>query len=553
VNPDFYPKVLFIVATFELERGGYAAAKLNYTAYLNHPDLDRSLTGAIGQGLDRANFGLKQINNPVPFVPINIGKAINTHNDEYMNTVSTDEATLIFTRKGMKNDKTQNQRNEQEEDFFESKRADDKVWQRAVRMSSMFNTNGNEGAMNISPDQTKMVFTACYRQDGFGSCDLYFSERRGKTWSIPMNMGEEVNTGTWDSNPCLSADGKTVYFVSKRAGGQGASDIWTAERLPDGRWGNVMNLGATVNSKGAEMTPYIHPDGKTLYFASDGHLGMGKIDLFLSRKNDKGQWTEPVNLGYPINDYKNQMGLLINAKGDLAYISSDMRGGEGGYDIYTFDLYDDARPTSVNYMKGVVADFNAKRPLQAKFQLYDLNSNTLLVESESDALNGDFLVVIPSGTLLGLNVSKPGYLFYSEQFEVKGDYSSTAPFLKNVYLKPLQVGQKIVLENIFFASASYELEKQSFVELQKVKELLQKNPTIRIEISGYTDNVGDAADNVKLSNQRAKAVFDYLVSIDVPVKNLTYKGYGEEQAIADNATEEGRKKNRRTELKVIGL
>jgi len=551
VNPDFYPKVFFILATFELENGKYQSALDDYKAYLNHPQMDKRFQQSINQGVDRAYFGIDHVNKPVEFDPVNLGEAINSRNEEYINTVSTDEATMIFTRKFYRTDRY-GKRGE-EEDFFRSIKNRDGKWATAKRMSSKFNTSGNEGAMSIAPDQSELVFTACYREDGYGRCDIYYSKKVGKTWTMPNNMGPKVNTGTWESNACLSSDGKTLYYVSNRAGGSGNSDIWTAERLKDGRWGNVKNLGMKINSKGAEMTPYIHPDGKTLYFSSDGHLGMGGFDLFYSKKNSKGEWSEPVNMGYPINDYKDQMGILINAQGNTAYISSAMKGGYGGYDIYSFDLYDEARPVSVNYMKGVVVDAKTNRPLKAKFELYDLNTNKLIIESNSDDINGDFLVVIPEGSLLGLNVSKNGYLFYSEQFEISGGHSSNKPFLKNIPLQPIELNQKIVLNNVFFDVSSYVLDEKSYSELSKVKSLFKSNSSLIIEISGHTDNVGNEKDNLTLSTKRAKSVYEYLISLGIDKKNLMYKGYGETKPIADNETEEGRMKNRRTELKVIGL
>jgi len=552
VNPDFYPKVFFILATYELETGKYKESLADYRNYLKSPKIDRRFQEAINQGVDRAYYGIDMMKKPVEFNPINLGTSINTSNDEYINSVSTDEATMVFTRKLFKRGE-RGMGGREEEDFYKSTKNRENKWNKARRMSSNFNTSGNEGAMSIAPDQSELVFTACYRKDGYGRCDIYYSKKVGKGWTIPSNIGNQVNTGTWESNACLSSDGKTLYYVSNRAGGLGNSDIWTAERLSDGSWGKVKNLGSVINSKGAEMTPFIHPDGKTLYFASDGHMGMGGFDLFYSKKNSKGQWTEPVNMGYPINDYKDQMGILINSTGNMAYISSSMKGGMGGYDIYSFDLYDEARPVSVNYMKGIVYNAKTKRPIKAKFELYDLNTNELIIESESDDIIGDFLVVIPTGSLLGLNVSKNGYLFYSEQFEVKEGYSFKKPFLKNIYLKPLELNQRIVLNNVFFETSSYELKEQSNIELKIVKQLIDKNPNIRIEISGYTDNVGKEKDNLELSKRRAKSVYDYLISIGVSNRNLVYKGYGEENSIADNETEDGRRENRRTELKVVGL
>ncbi len=552
VNPEFYPKVFFILATYELEVGKYEDALSDYKRYLRSPNLDKRFQNAINQGVEKAYFGIDMMSKPVPFNPVNLGSSINTNNDEYINTVSTDEATMILTRKLSKRNEMGTASRE-EEDFYKSVKNSEGNWGKAHRMSSNFNTHGNEGAMSISPDQSELVFTACYRKDGFGRCDIYYSKKIGRMWSPPRNIGGGVNTGTWESNACLSSDGKTLFFVSDRAGGFGNSDIWSAERMSDGSWGRIKNLGNVINSKGDEMTPFIHPDGKTLYFASSGHLGMGGFDLFYSKKNSKGEWSEPVNMGYPINDYKDQMGIIINSKGNTAYISSSMKGGLGGYDIYSFDLYDEARPVSVNYMKGIVYSAKTKRPLKATIELYNLNTNKLIVKSESDDVNGDFLVVIPSGSLLGLNVSKNGYLFYSEQFKVTDGHSSKKPFLKNIYLKPIELNQRIVLNNVFFETASFELKEQSSSELYKVKELIAHNPRVKIEISGYTDDVGNEKDNMLLSQKRAKSVYDYLLSIGTSTKNLVYKGYGENNPIADNKTEEGRKENRRTELKIIGL
>lgn len=550
-DPNFYPMVFYILGSHELQLGYYQSALDDFRTYLVHPKMDKRLTKMLNENIDKAYFGIDQMKNPVDFKPTNLGPAINTSAEEYVNTISTDNQMIIFTRKLGKNSRTLNQRNTQEEDFYQSFKNKDGDWMLAKRMGPLFNTNGNEGAMNISPDQSKMVFTACYRKDGFGRCDIYQTWKKGNRWQLPVNIGAPVNTGNWESNASLSSDGKTLYFVRRM--GRGNSDIYTAELQPDGSWGNVKSIGDIINSDGSEMTPFIHPDGKTLYFSSDGHLGMGGKDLFYSRKDANGNWTKPVNLGYPINDYKNQMGLIVNANGDLAYISSDMKGGKGGYDIYSFPLYQSARPTAVTYLKGVIRDAKTKKPLKANFELYDLTSDKLIVQSMSDAVTGDFMVVIPSGSTLALNVNRKAYLFYSDQFTVEGDYNSLKPFIKNIYLNPLEIDRKIILKNVFFATSSYELENESFLELNKVKELLDINSKLIIEISGHTDNEGGAVPNMKLSQERAKAVYNYLISIGVDADRLVYKGYGETKPVADNETEEGRSENRRTELRIIGI
>ncbi len=553
VNPNFYPDVFLTMSVMEMNMGLYDDAYNNFQAYNNHPKKNQRYQKTVDSGLERAEFGKWSVANPVDYNPQNIGSAVNSNHDEYINTINTEENTIILTRRFPKNNSTREQRNDSEEDFYKSIRNSNELeWSTAMRMNNIFNTSGNEGAMNISPDQTKMVFTACYRNDGKGRCDIYISDKRGKTWSLPRNIGSPVNTGDWESNPCLSSDGKTLYFVRRL--GRGNSDIYTAELMPDGTYGNVKNLGDIVNTPGSEMTPFIHADGRTLYFASNGHVGMGEMDLFMTRMDNDGNWGKVVNLGYPINDYENQMGILVNSNGNMAYISSDMHGGYGGYDIYSFELYEDARPIQVNYMKGIVAEKNSKKVLEAEFQLYNLNTKKLIVESTSDVRDGSFLVTIPNNAELGLYVSKKGYLDYSENFKVSDKHSSNTPFLKNIYLQKIDINKKVTLKNIFFASLSYELESQSFVELDKLKTFLTVNSKVKVEIGGHTDNIGSEAENKSLSTKRAKAVYDYLVDkMGIEAKRITYMGYGENEPVATNETEEGRKQNRRTEVKIIDI
>jgi outer membrane protein OmpA-like peptidoglycan-associated protein/tetratricopeptide (TPR) repeat protein len=554
INPDFYPNVLYIIASKEYELGDYKNSYNHYLQYYNHPNKDKRLNTQIEHELEQSEFCLYQISHPLNFNPINIGTNINTSQEEYINSISTDENTLIFTRKMKKVNEVTQKSMPDEEDFFISYKDPNGVWSFARAMSNQFNTHGNEGAMNISPDGIKMVFTASHRDDGLGRCDIYISYRKGNGWTTPVNMGPGVNGPSWDSNPCLSSDGKSMYYVSNRSGGLGNSDIWMVQMDEYGIWGNAQNLGNNVNSKGSEMTPFIHPDGQTLYFSSNGHLGMGNYDLYMCKRDKNGKWSSPINLGYPLNDKENQMGILINSRGDLAYISSQQNGGEGKYDIFYFELDTHIRPNPVNYMKGILVDEQTKKPIKAAFELFDLATNTMIIQSESDAATGSFMVVIPTNSSLALNVNKEGYLFHSENFKLEpGDYSVQKPYLKNVSLKPLKLDQTIVLNNVFFATLSFDLKPESEGELKKVMYLLINNPTIIVEIGGHTDDVGSEVDNQKLSEKRAKAVYDYLVVKGIKANQLAYKGYGEKAPFTENSSEEGRALNRRTELKIIGI
>jgi outer membrane protein OmpA-like peptidoglycan-associated protein len=261
---------------------------------------------------------------------------------------------------------------------------------------------------------------------------------------------------------------------------------------------------------------------------------------------------QPVNIGYPINTYADEITLVVNAKGNLAYISSDKLGGKGRQDIYKFPLYKEARPLLTTYFKGIVYDDDTKAKLEARFELIDLGTSKTVAQSQSDKITGDFLLVLPTEKNYALNVSKDGYLFFSENFSLRGSNSQTKPFVKNIPLKPIKVGETVVLKNIFFDTDKYILKDESLAELQKLLGLLNENPKLKIEISGHTDNVGSAEHNLELSRNRASAVYDYLLQHDIAKTRLSYAGYGFNQPIDINTTEQGRANNRRTEFKVMG-
>jgi outer membrane protein OmpA-like peptidoglycan-associated protein len=477
-----------------------------------------------------------------------MGDSINTRDNEYSPTLTVDEQTFIFTRQRPRDEQTLGT-GKFEEDFFVSHWKSG-AWSLARRMPPPINSHGNEGAQCISPDGQFMYFTICNREDGYGSCDLYYSKREGDKWSNPVNMGSTVNSGTWDSQPSISPDGKTIYFASAREGGKGNMDIWKTT-LFNGMWQKPVNLGDSINTPRGEMSPFIHPDGVTLYFTSAGHPGMGGLDIYYARMDSAGNWHKPVNLGYPINSYKDEGFMIVNAKGDKAYFASDNLAGKGGMDLYTFDLYEAARPVSVNYMKGKVFDKKSGQRLEAHFELIDLQTSKVVVQSNSEKTNGEFLVSLPENRNYALNVSKDGYLFYSENFTFKSGHPQTDPLMKDIALNPIDTGIHIVLKNIFFLFDHSDLLIESQVELNRLVDLLNKNPKMKIEIGGHTDNKGTREYNQKLSNDRAESVYTYLVQHGIDKNRLSYKGYGMDKPIDTNDTEEGRANNRRTEFKVV--
>ena len=369
---------------------------------------------------------------------------------------------------------------------------------------------------------------------------------------MPRHLGFKVNSPKWESQPSLSSNGLDLYFTSTRDGGYGGSDVWVS-RFENGRFGEPVNLGPSINTAGNEESPFIHPDNQTLYFSSNGWPGFGEFDFFLSRRDAVGNWQKPENLGYPINSSETEKGLLVNRKGNTAYFSSNERSeGLGGVDIYQFEMPEKAKPQVLSYLKGIVTDAAGGKPLAALVQLFDIQTNTLVFESISDAFNGEFLTVLKPQMEYALNVGKESYLFHSENFNMKTG-SIEKPFVINIQLQKPEIGKIIELKNVFFETDKFELKKESRLELEKLTAFLKQNPNLKIEVSGHTDNTGNKQLNKTLSENRAKSVKDFLQTQGIEPSRMQYKGYGETQPKASNDSEEGKQQNRRTEIKIIGL
>jgi len=538
LNPEFNRSVYLKAGDEEITIARYADAEQHLEKYLTYPNLTAQNNAFAEKLLTDCKFSIVAIQHPVAFKPINMGPEINTADDEYMPVATADESMLIFTRKINNN-----------EDFYKSVKVDGK-WQTATYLSDHINTpQYNEGAQSISQDGKYLFFTGCNRPDGLGHCDIYIAQKKGDDWGKPFDLNPPVNTPGWEAQPSISADGKTLFFVSNRKGGYGGYDIWKST-LTDKGWGEPENLGPNINTTFNEQSPFIHPDDSTLYFSSDGWPGLGGRDLFVSRMGKDGKWQKPVNMGYPINTSGDENGLTLTAEGTHAFFSSNNLDGFGGYDIYTFELPENLRPQLVTYVKGKVNDAKDLHPLEADVEIIDLQKNEPVYEDNSDATNGSFLATLKSGKNYGLNISKSGYLFYSQNFSLVG-HQDKNPYNIAVLLEPIEVGNKVILNNIFFDTNSFELKTESLSELDKLVDFMSVNPTIKIEISGHTDNVGNQQANQVLSENRAKSVYQYLVTNKVDASRLVYKGYGETQPIAPNTTDEGRQKNRRTEFKII--
>ena len=508
-----------------------------------------------------AEFAEKAVKDPVDFEPVNLGPDINSDYDEYWPSITADESEMVFTvlvPRDTSKFKTQALPKTSlnfGEDFFMSKNINGE-WMPRKPLESL-NTDGNEGAQCLSADGLWMFFTSCGKNGENSSCDIYFSYKTPYGWSRPVNPGPPLNTRYWESQPSFSSDGKTLYFVSNRRGGKGKKDIWKAtiigfrkDKTPV--FANVVNLGDNINTSGDEGSPFIHQDDQSLYFSSDGWPGMGNMDIFVCRRDNSGKWGKPVNLGYPINTVHDETGLVINAKGTTAYFSSDgLPSKTKGKDLYSFKMPVKVRPHPVSYVKGKVFDKETHEPLAASFVLKNIENDKTVVSSVSDGASGSFLVCLPVGHSYALSVQKQGYLFYSGNFDLEDVKGAGDPKRLNVYLSPVRPGEKVILENIFFATDSFRLKKESFAELNTLVELLEKNPGLKVEIGGHTDNVGTKEYNLTLSEKRAESVYHYLVQKGIDKGRLRFKGYGSNEPVSGNDTDEGRAQNRRTEIKVL--
>jgi len=482
-------------------------------------------------------FANEHKNDKYVFTPQNLGNNINSIHSEYFPSLTIDGSQLVFTRRVKNN-----------EDFFVSTKTKN-FWDTAISMPGNVNSLQNEGAQNISQDGKMLVYTACNREDGEGSCDLYVSYLMKDKWSEGQNMGRNINTDQWESQPCLSPDKRSLYFAARLPEGYGGSDLYVSHLQPNGKWGLPVNMGPEINTVGDESSPFIHADNLTFYFTSNGHQGYGGTDLFLMRRNTEGRWGLVQNLGYPINTINDEGTLIVSADGSTAYYASDRSDSKGGLDIYQFELPMYARPLLTYWVSGRVYDKKNMDGLPAIIELIELNTGNLVSKLQTND-DGTYLVPLPSGKNYAFNVARKGYLFYSSSFFLEQSAKNNI-YQKDIPLIPIEAGSKIVLENIFFNTGSAELQPASTIELEKVILLLSENQTLRIEIIGHTDNVGKDSDNLKLSNNRAKAVVDFLISKGVASRRLNAKGLGASQPVTTNDTEEGRAHNRRTELKVI--
>jgi outer membrane protein OmpA-like peptidoglycan-associated protein len=557
INPKLYIDNNFYLGGAYLHLGIYDKAITVLEIITKTERINPSLKEQANKYLKNAQFGANAIKNPVPFNPINVGPGINTSDYEYFPALTADGNTFIFTRNVREGVGLEAPL---QEDFYVSKK-ENNIWQTASPLTSV-NTRGNEGAPTLSADGQYMFFASCIEENGtygsaerkgYGSCDIFYSQKLNGKWTKAQNLGPLINTRNWETQPSFSSDGNTLYFIRGQVTREGIKnpDIFYSTIGDDGRFTEPIRLSDNINTPEEEESVFIHPDNQTIYFSSNGHTGMGGIDIFMSKRQADGSWGKAINLGYPINTSHDENSLLVDASGKLAYFASEREGGYGGLDIYQFELPPSIRPDIITYAKGHTFNAKTKDPVDAQFELIDLETQVTVSKAYSNS-SGEFLITLNSNHNYLVNVSKNGFLFYSDNFSMKdkvADYNN--PYQLEIPLQPIDTGV-IELRNVFFDVNKSDLKPNSYAELDKVVEFLKSNPTLKIEFGGHTDNSGDKLFNKTLSSNRAKAVYDYVLTKGGSVStNLSYKGYGDSKPKVPNDNPENKAKNRRTELKII--
>jgi OmpA-OmpF porin, OOP family len=541
-DPRIQKVIWFDLGDAYLSTGDYEKARDVLTSFLKVETVNRRKIDRAQQVLKNAEFAIENRNVNGDYRQRALSDTVNRFVMQYFPVLTADQKELIFTRRI-------GHRDINDEDLMISRKNEKGSWTEPTSISPSINSTMNEGTCTISADGRRLIFTSC--EDG-GSCDLFESQKVGDEWSKPKNLGPNVNSPAWESQPSLSADGRTLYFVSERRAGLGQKDIWVSSLDGGGKWTKAINVGRPINSEYDEMSPFIHNNNRTLFYATNALPGFGGYDIFYSERDSSG-WSTPQNIGPPINNNNDQYALFITADGKKGYYAHEetREDGRGFSKIYEVDVPDGKwLKYRSNYVTGVVRDFQTKLPLSAKVELIDLKRDQRESLVESDSLSGKYLMVLTQGSEYGLYVTKPGYLFKSLNFNYS-DVTNFEPVTVDVELQRIRTGSSVVLNNLFFDVDKHDLKDRSISELNKVLRFLNDNPDVRIEISGHTDNTGTRQYNLELSQKRANAVFDFLVENGISPKRVISKGYGPDRPVMDNSTEQGKKFNRRIEFAIV--
>lgn len=580
LDPQVEPDVAFWLAWSHHLMANWLEAEKYYSIYLT--GLNAKPRGmnyeieCVMKRLNECKLGKTLSERPERVFVDNLGPNVNTRFPEYSAAITADEETIIFTaRRDNSTGGNKDADGGYYEDLYISAKSGGK-WQPSKLLSKNVNTEGHDASAGLSPDGSKLFV---YRHSGKDGGDLYETILFGTDWEAPVHMNKNINTKYHESSVSLSFDGRRMYFVSDKPSGKGERDIYFSDMDIKGEWGPAKNMGPEINTKYGEEGVFVHPDGKTMYFSSQGHDNIGGYDIFKTTF-ENGKWTKPVNLGYPINGPDDDVFFVVSGSGNRAYFASSKQGGYGDKDLYKITFLgpekqpllstDDqllamvaspvsnlkteaaveAKTAKLTILKGLITDAKSGQALEAAIELIDNDKNEILATFKSNSATGKYLVALPSGKNYGIAVKKNGYLFHSENFNLPND-ADYQEFDKNVALKKIEVGSVIVLRNIFFDFDKATIRPESANELDRLIKLLNDNPTLKIELGSHTDSKGSDEYNMKLSNSRSKSVVEYLITKGISAARLVDKGYGETKPIDSNDTDAGCQNNRRTEFKIL--
>ncbi len=526
---------------------------------------------AIGVALVQCRNAIDLLAKPVEVKIEPLGPAVNSEYPDFAPVITADESQLFFTSRRPTNIGNKLHDGFKYEDIYYSNNIGNN-WSPAVNLGPPINTEYHDASIALSADGQTLFM---YSDENGG--DIFTCKLKGDKWDKPVNMGKKINTKYWEPSVCISADGNYLFYVSNKPGHVGTfpnRDIYVSRRGDDGQWLEGENLGPTINTPLDEESPFFHPDGKTLYFSSQGHNSMGGFDIFKSEKQSwGGGWSKPENLGYPVNTPDDDVYFVISASGEHGYYASERdssSGGLGGKDIYRITFPRPGKPVAiepkpgettrpeikpipriaVTLLKGVITDSSTGKVIEAKIKVIDLEKNKQVSDFNSNQATGKYLLALQGGKNYGIYVQADGFLDYTENINIP-DTADYQEIVKNIALQSRRKGSKVILKNIFFDFDKATLRPESEYELQRLLKILNEFPTMRVRIGGHTDNRGSDEYNQKLSENRAKAVVDYLIKHGINAARLEAKGYGEMQPIATNDTDAGRQENRRTELEIL--
>jgi len=538
-----------LACQFELAIETYERFKMQ----LSHRG-DKEMLETVNRKIEMCKTGKKLMYAPVDVKIENMGSAINSEYAEYSPVLTADESTIIFTtRRPNSTGRTSDTTGITYEDIFISHKKDS-IWGKAKSIGSEINTAGNEASVGISVDG-QIIFI--YKDSTDESGNIYMTHLKGNKWSTPIRLNENINTASWEPSAFMSADGNTLYFSSNREGGFGGRDLYSSKKLPDGEWAKAINLGPTINTEFEEDAPFIHPDGRTLYFSSNGHTTMGGFDIFSSTLTSDQKWNTPVNIGFPINSPGDDIYYVVSPNNQRAYYSSFKEGGFGEKDNYMVTFKNFIEPP-LTVLKGLITDPFGKVPEIVNITVTDNETEKVVGTYQTNSVSGSYLLILPPGKNYNVTYESDNFMFHSRNIDVK-DNTNYFVIHEAIKLEPLVVGSKIILNNIFFDFDKATLRTQSNTELNKLYKFLIKYSQLIVEISGHTDSKGADQYNQLLSEKRAQAVVDFLITKGINKNQLVFKGYGETQPTVKNINPDGsdnpdnRQLNRRVELKIIGM